>query len=119
MRLSPSGTGERLVRQLDSAGNPAVTGEFCGSLNLGGSDLASAGSCPDADVFAARFSSMGGHLNSVRAGGTGSEFATSVAHAADGRFYVTGNFSGFSEFGGTALTADGMYDAFVVGFYPL
>lgn len=104
---------------LDGAANPAVTGTFCGSLNLGGSDLASAGSCPDVDVFAARFDSMGGHLNSVRAGGTGGEFAAGVVHAADGRFFVTGQFTGFAEFGGTAFTADGMYDAFLVGFFPL
>lgn len=101
---------------LNAAGDVSVTGWFGSTINFGGNDLSPAGAN---DVFAARFRADGNHLNSVRAGGTADERGLATAQSADGRFYVTGAFSGFAEFGGTALTSAGGDDAFVVGFAPL
>lgn len=101
---------------LNAAGEISVTGWFANTVSFGGADLSAAGAN---DVFAARFSSTGSHLNSVRAGGTADERGLATAQSADGHFYVTGAFSGFAEFGGTALTSAGGDDAFVLALAPL
>lgn len=97
----------------------AISGSFCGSMTFGGPTLTAAGMCANQDVYAARFMSDGTYLNSVRVGGTGSEFAFGVGQSADGRFYVTGSFQGLAEFGGDAFTSAGDTDAFVVGLEAL
>ncbi len=116
-----AGAFDRSARDLsvNANGDVAVTGSFCGTLSLGGPTLTAAGSCPALDVYAARFANDGTHLNSVRVGGTGSEFGTGVAQAADGRFFTTGGFQGLAEFGGTAFTSAGADDGFVVGLEAL
>ncbi len=101
---------------LNAAGDISVTGSFAGSINFGGPNLSSAGSN---DVFAVRFNGAGAHLNSVRAGGTADERGIATSQAADGRFFVTGAFTGFAEFGGEALTSVGVDDAFVLALAPL
>jgi hypothetical protein len=56
----------------------------------------------------------------VRAGGTtGSEEGAAIVQSTDGRFFVTGGFTGFAEFGGDAFTSAGGLDAFVVALAPL
>ncbi len=101
---------------VNAAGDVSFTGYFAGSISFGGPTLSAAGAN---DVFAARFNPAGGHLNSVRAGGTGDEKGNAVAQSANGRFFVTGGFTGFAEFGGMALTSAGADDAFVLGLAPL
>jgi hypothetical protein len=103
---------------VNGAGDVAIAGAFCGSISFGLQPLASASICPETNAFAARFLGDGTHLSSVRAGGTVGGFASGVAQAVDGRFFATGDFSGFAEFGGAALTALGPTDAFIVGFAP-
>lgn len=104
---------------VNATGDVAVVGNFCGTITVGGPTLTAAGACANLDVFAARFGSDGTHLNSVRAGGTGSEFGLGVAQSADGRFFATGGFQGLAEFGGDAFTSAGGDDAFVVGLEAL
>lgn len=107
---------------VNAGGDVAIVGRFCGTISFGGDMLSSANECDMAvyDLFAARLSgSDGSHINSVRAGGAGSEEGHDVTQTADGRFYVTGAFSGFAEFGGEALTSRGGNDAFVLGLAPL
>ena len=116
-----TGTFDRNGRGVTVGGSDAVaiSGSFCGSMTFGGPTLTAAGSCSNQDVYAARFMSDGTYLNSTRVGGTGSEFAFGVGQSADGRFYVTGSFTGLAEFGGTAFTSAGDVDAFVVGLEAL
>lgn len=110
------GRGIAINRQ----GDVAITGGFCGSMSFGGPVLVSASECPTSDVFAARFAgSDGRYLTSVRAGGTGAEVGDGVAQSSDGRFFVTGTFSGFAEFGRDALASAGAGDAFVLAIAPL
>lgn len=104
---------------INEFGDIAVTGQFCGTMSLGGPTLAAAGVCPKGDIFAVRLSGDGTHLNSVRAGGTSRDSGLGIAQSSDGRFFVSGIFENFSEFGGNAITASGGSDAFVVGLAPL
>jgi len=105
---------------VNQAGDVAVVGRFCGTISLGGDPLSSASACTSNDVFAARFAGGdGGHLNSVRAGGMGSEDGIAVAQGVDGRFYVTGDFEDFADFAGETLTSRGDLDAFVLALAPL
>lgn len=104
---------------VNSAGDLVITGSFCGTISLGGDFLSSASECPASDMFAARYASDGTHLNSVRAGGTGSESGNGIAQSSDGRFFVSGSFDGFAEFGGETRTSLGNSDGFIVGFSPL
>jgi hypothetical protein len=116
------GTGNELANSasVNSNGDIAIAGDFCGTLSFGGKPLTSASDCPNTDIFAARFSgSDGAHINSMHAGGTGTEGALGVAQTNDGRFFVTGGFQGFAEFGGRALTSLGDFDAYVLGLAPL
>lgn len=110
---------DRNARSLsvNATGDVAIVGSFQGTMSLGGSMLTSAGT--NRDVFAARFSTAGTHLNSVRAGGTGYEYASGIAQSADGNFFITGGFQGLAEFGGTAFTSAGMDDAFILGLEAL
>lgn len=103
----------------NSAGDVATTGWFCGDISFGGPTLTSASECNATDVFAARFTGDGVHLNSVRAGGIGPERGEGVAQSADGRFFAIGVFEGFAEFGGQTFTSRGTQDAFIVGLAPL
>jgi hypothetical protein len=116
-----TGTFDRNGRGVTVGGADAVaiSGSFCGSMTFGGPTLTAAGACSNQDVYAARFTGDGAHLNSVRVGGTGSEFAFGVGQSSDGRFYVTGSFAGLAEFGGDAFTSAGDVDAFVVGLEAL
>ena len=84
--------------------------------------LTSASDCgtrTGSDVFAARFTADGSHLNSIRAGGTSHDEARGIAQSSDGRFFVTGFFTGFGEFGSNAFQTAGESDAFIVGLAPL
>lgn len=103
----------------DASGDVAIVGSFCGTITFGGAMLTAAGTGSALDVYAARFSTDGTHLNSARVGGTGSEYGFGVAQNANGRFYATGSFTGFADFGGTAFTSAGDNDAFVMGLEAL
>lgn len=119
-RFGESATFDRRANDLtvNSSNEVALTGFFCGTISFGNSRLTAASACPAFDMFAARFGADGTHLNSLRAGGSGSESGAGIAQSSDGRFFVSGGFSGFSEFGGRVLTAVGLSDAFIVGFAP-
>lgn len=116
------GSGIRMGRgvTVNADGDVAITGQFCGTISFGGPTLISASPCNTPDVFAARLAGADAvHLNSVRAGGTGTELATDIAQTPDGRIFVTGWFSDFAEFGGDAFTSAGGRDAFLLGLAPL
>ena len=115
-----TGTFDRMGRGVsaNAAGDVAIVGSFCGAATFGGPMLTAAGTCSALDVFAARFQGDGTHLNSVRVGGTGSEYGFGVVQDGAG-FYATGSFQGFAEFGGNAFTSAGGDDIFVVGLEAL
>ena len=94
-------------------------GGFSGELSLGGATLSSASGSAE-DVFLARAAAGdGSYVSSTRAGGQGQESASSVTQTSDGKYFVTGSFQGFADFGGTALTSAGSDDAFIFAMAPL
>jgi hypothetical protein len=101
---------------LDGTGNVVISGDFTGSIGFGGSMLSSAG---NSDAYLARFKGAdGSHLGSIRLGGTGFESATMAIAGAGGEVYSVGDFSGFAEFGGVALTSAGNYDGYLLATAP-
>ncbi|HEY4240462.1 MAG TPA: hypothetical protein VGM88_11630 [Kofleriaceae bacterium] len=112
----------------NSAGDIALAGMFCGTINFGGSGLAAANECDLSgpgttvphDVFAARLSGTdGGYLNAVSAGGVADETTGSIAEDGAGDFFIAGKFSGFSAFGGNAFQSQPAGDGFVLALAPL
>jgi hypothetical protein len=115
---------------VDSSGDVAVTGSFCGNLSLGDKqNLTAASLCPtgteSTDMFVARLSGVDGTpLAYSSGGGVLTDSGNAVALAPDGRIFVTGPFQGFAEFGGSTVTAsasasNGAYDAFIVSLPAL
>lgn len=98
---------------VNNRGDVVITGSFCASISFGGQTFMSTNNCPSIDAFAARFDGDGVHLNSVRSGGTGYESAAGIAQSSDGRFFVTGSYNNFAEFGGSAFDSQGSSDTFI------
>jgi len=98
---------------VDALGNVVVVGTFVGTINLGGSNLVSAG---QGDVFVARYTAAGQHLWSARYGGTGNDEARKVGIDGSGHIVVAGKFSGTANFGGSNLASYGQEDVFVARY---
>ncbi|UOQ98441.1 T9SS type A sorting domain-containing protein [Hymenobacter sp. 5317J-9] len=122
----PSGAGSLSVVRgtaLDAAGNEVVAGYFSGTLTFGATTLTSAGGY---DVFVARLSPLGVWTQAVQAGGPGDDVAYTLALDANGNALVAGYFGtttgvvggNVANFGTTALTSAGRYDAFVAQLSP-
>lgn len=94
-------------------GDVIATGGFAGTAALGSGNRASSGS---SDIFIARFrGNDGGHVWSMRYGGTSQERA--YALATDGtRVLVGGIFYDTTNLGGPDLTAPGLLNAFVAAY---
>jgi hypothetical protein len=91
---------------LDANGDAVVAGYFSGSVNFGGSTLASAGSI---DVFLARYDASGAHQWSRRFGGSGLDAGQHVAIDPAGRIFLTGYYgtTGVNPGGGSLPHAGG------------
>ncbi len=94
-------------------GSIFVAGSFWGTVNLGGSDLVSAGAT---DVFVAKFDAAGSHVWSARFGDSNTQTASAIAVGPAGEAVVAGYFRGAVDFGGGALTSAGANDIFVAEF---
>lgn len=104
---------------VNAAGDLVLAGDFRGTISFGGPYLSSA-DASFSDAFIVRLAAAdGSHLKSARAGGAATEEAMGVGVATDGRFFVTGSFDGFAEFGGQALTPIGGADGYVLALAPL
>jgi len=102
---SGSDYGEAVATFAD--GSAVVTGVFEGSITLGGTTLASAGS---SDWYIAKVDAGGSYQWAVRAGGNGTDFGSQIAALPDGSAIMTARFSGSVAFGGTTLVASGAND---------
>jgi hypothetical protein len=93
-----------------------MVGEFDATVNLGGADLVSAG---NGDMFIAKYSPTGVHLWSKRFGDSTPQVGLGVATDANGNIFVTGYFSGTTDFGsGVGTVSNGATDAFVAKYAP-
>ncbi|HJL17952.1 MAG TPA: hypothetical protein RMH99_19965 [Sandaracinaceae bacterium LLY-WYZ-13_1] len=97
----------------DAAGNVYVTGDFAGTVNLGGDDLVSDGG---GDVFVASFGPDGSHRWSTSFGDTGDDLGRELTIDASDSLVVTGGFHGTLDLAGETVTSAGARDLFVAGF---
>lgn len=104
-------TGQSVA--VDGSGNVLLTGQFEGTLNLGGEMLASAGGF---DIFVAKFDSGGNHIWSRRFGDAFPQSGLDVASDGLGNIWLTGDFWGTVDFGGGPLTDAGMGDIYLAKF---
>jgi hypothetical protein len=102
---------------VDAAGDVLVTGDFFGSINLGGGDLATVG---DGDAFLGKLDPAGTQLSAKGFGIAGaSQYGYAVAADAAGNVVVAGGFQGSIDLGGGPLTAASskpQFDIFVAKF---
>ncbi len=98
----------------DGASNCYVTGFFNGTINLGTSNLTSAGS---SDILLAKYDAIGNAVWAKRAGGTFADEGKAIISDSAGTTHITGFFSGNSLFGGgldtLTLSSYGGEDIFV------
>jgi cysteine-rich repeat protein len=98
---------------VDGADNVVLFGEYGGTMNLGGDDLASAG---QRDLFAAKLAPTGEHLWSKSFGDATNQYGEGVATDGQGNVVLTGWFEGTMNLGGEDLVSKGATDAFVAKF---
>jgi hypothetical protein len=98
---------------VDTFGNVIIMGNFKDTVNLGGSDLVNAGF---RDVFLAKYDANGNHLWSKRFGATNAEYGESISIDNSDNVFVTGNFQGTVNFGGSDLISAGSYDIFLAKY---
>jgi hypothetical protein len=97
----------------DDLNGVVVVGTFANTINVGGSDLTSAGS---ADLFVAKYTAGGAHAWSFSRGGMGYDGALGVAALAGSDVMVAGFFTGVLSVGGSALSSAGSVDGFVARY---
>jgi Beta-propeller repeat. len=103
---------------IDSANNIIVGGYFTGTINMGSTNLVSAGG---SDVFVAKFNSAGTLLWAARFGGSALERCNGVSLDSSGNIFLTGQYGFFGtaiDFGGGPLPLSGgtsafQYDTFI------
>jgi hypothetical protein len=101
------------VAAATASGQVRLAGWIGDSASYGGATLTSVGSW---DVVVAGYDASGGHLFSMRAGGTGSDRAQGICVDAAGTLFVTGAFEGSASFGGATLVSAGVSDIFVASY---
>jgi hypothetical protein len=112
--------GSRSI-DLDSSGNPYVTGFFGGTVDFdpgaGTTNLTSAGST---DTFIAKYDTSGALVWAKSVGGTSSELSNTIQIDSSGNSYVTGYFQGTADFdpgaGTSNLTSSGNNDIFIAKY---
>lgn len=90
-----------------------VAGYFSDTINLGGSNLVSAG---NADIYLVRYAADGTHVWSKRFGNADFNSALGLAAAPSGDVMVVGTLTGTINFGGSALAPQGTVNGYVARF---
>ena len=95
---------------LNNSGNVLITGAFSNSLNLGNTNLTSAGNF---DIYVAEYDGAGNWLWAEQAGGSLNDIGYAIAGTADNGALITGFFNGNADFGLYNLISSGGRDAVV------
>lgn len=90
-----------------------VAGYFNDTINLGGSNLVSAGS---GDIYLVRYAADGTHVWSKRFGNADFNSALGLAAAPNGDVMLVGTLTSTINFGGSALSPQGTVNAYVARF---
>jgi hypothetical protein len=110
-RFGDSGTQDGFRVEVDSNGNPVMTGYFFSTIDFGGGVLPSAG---DDDVFVAKLNAADGtHVWSRRFGGVGEQRPVGVAVDSEHNVILAGYFHSSIDFGGGTMTPAGYGDIFL------
>ncbi len=102
---------------VDGSGNIYLTGEFSGTVTLGGQTITSEGD----DIFIAKYNASGTVLW-LRRGATGFDYGLGIAVDGSGNVYVVGNFEGTANFntpsasGSNQLVSAGFSDIFIAKY---
>jgi hypothetical protein len=94
----------------DNAGGALLTGEFSGTMTIGGQTYASAGG---ADIFISAYDASGNISWVITAGGPGEDVGHQVAKGPNNEYIVAGEFENVITIGNTTLTSQGMQDIFI------
>ncbi|MCB9336651.1 MAG: tail fiber domain-containing protein [Lewinellaceae bacterium] len=89
---------------VDASENIFVTGTFVGNFDFGAGSLSSIG---DYDGFIAKYDAAGNVQWVKQIGGTDTESISGIATDLGGNIYITGEFTGTTNFDGTSLTSVG------------
>lgn len=100
---------------VDAAGNVLLTGDFKGTVSLGGEVLASAGS---EDIFVGMLDPDGKHLWSKRFGDIAYQSGRSIAADSSGNVAVLCTVEGSTSFGGSTLMTAGGADVALAKLNP-
>jgi hypothetical protein len=101
---------------VDPSGDIYITGWFASpTLSFSDSTLTNAGGH---DVFVAKYDPSGNVLWAKQGAGSAYEEGQCLATDPAGNIYVMGRFQGTTTFGDTTLTAEGVWDVFLVKYSP-
>ncbi|MRG94914.1 MopE-related protein [Polyangium spumosum] len=103
---------------IDSAGNVIVTGEFHGTIDLGGGTLSTPDMDLEEDAFVAKYSPSGFYMWGRAMGGVSAQRGKEVAVDAFNNVLVTGQFWATTDFGKGPISANGEHDIFVAKYDP-
>jgi Beta-propeller repeat len=95
---------------LDSFGNVFVCGHFSNTATFGTTNLTSSGL---QDIFITKYDNNGNFQWAQKAGGTGDDFAASIAVDYSGNSYITGSFMATAIFGSNSITSAGGTDVYI------
>jgi len=106
------GNGDDIAQgiALDNSGNICVTGYFESTGHFESDSLISNGG---SDIFIAKYDSSGNLKWSEKAGGSGTDQGAGISSDKNGKNYITGFFSGNSNFGSIPVVSSGSVDIFV------
>jgi hypothetical protein len=111
LRVGGTGSDVGMSVAVASDGTASVVGYFESSAVFGSTTLSSTGGT--ADIFLAKVSANGQWVWAVKAGGSATDWGTSVAMFSDGSSMITGIIGGSATFGSTTLSPTGGWSTFV------
>jgi PKD repeat protein len=114
---APDGSEGGYGTAMDASGNVFIAAYAVKPVDFGGGTLSALGA---SDAIVAKYSATSGaHMWSRRLGGSGNDYAYSVAVDGSGNVFVAGAYEDVGSFGGPSpLTAAGLSDAFVTKYGP-
>ena len=110
-------TGADLGRGVDAdaKGHVYFTGEYVGTVRIGGTTLTSSGG---ADMYLAKATKAGRVLWAISVGGPGADSGPELEVDSSGFAYLAGQYSGSARFGAFTLTTPGARGAYVAKVSP-
>ncbi|WP_147322684.1 hypothetical protein [Emticicia sp. C21] len=97
----------------DANGNVYLTGIFFQNLTIGNQTISNSGG---ADIFLVKYDKNGNFLWLKKAGASGYDVVEEIEVDESGNIYMTGNFTGTTNFNNLSLTSGGVSDVFLAKY---